>query len=284
MRIQIKPTSILSEAMPLVEQVCADVAHEDRQYAFLLACIAEGLTPDDRVVRTLADDLEYIRPPDAWLRIIAAHLTEEQRVQLPLKALDYGLSSLRLVDAYLNRSNLDLMIAVRLLAVVVRQLPYPAVERWRDWHTARALVASAHGDVFSHADVFRVCSDVGRYAPLSMVTVVGSQFGDWAKPFTPIVNDLTALEYCASEIVAWRRGRRGRRGLNARWAENPPDADERSDIEATLNRLAESVYVNWQSLKACVSPQWFPILDQTIEAAIQFAVVSLDVMKWDNDG
>lgn len=278
MRVQIKSTSVLNEWLPAVEQACADADDQERQDAFVSACSAAGLSDKHRVVRALAGDLTRIRPPDVWLRIIASHLTKTEGEQFPLKALDHGLSSLRLADAYVSRANVDTEIAAALLAAVVRQMPYLSVDRWRDWHANRGLVASDDGDVF------RVCSDAGRYAPLSMVTVVGSHFGDWAALFTPLVENLGALEYCASEIVAWRRGDRRKRGLNVRWVETPPTCEERLNTEAALNAFAESVQANWQSTKTCVSPKWSPLLEETIAAVMQFAVIAVELMNGNADG
>lgn len=277
MRVQIRPTSVGGAWYLTVEQACADAVDQDRQDAFLCACRAAGLAVQHRVVRTLAADLVRIRPPDVWLRIIASHLAQSQREVFPLKALDHGLSSLRLADAYANRPNADAEVAARLLAAVVLQLPYPAVEHWRDWHANKKLAAPQGEDVVS------MCSDAGRYAPLSMVTAVGSHFGDWATRFTSVVENLEALEHCGSEIVAWRRGRRGNPGLSGRWAQTPPTTEERSTIEAALNGFAENVFVSWQDAKPSVSSQWVPLLNDCITGAIRFAVVAAELINGDVD-
>lgn len=275
MRVQIKSTSVLSAWLPMVEQACADAIDQDRQDAFFSACSAEGLPATHRIVHTLAEDLTRIRPPDVWLRIIASHLTRAQRDLFPLTALDHGLSSLRLADAYVRRPNADVEVSACLLAAVARQMPYPDVERWYDWHSHRA-----HSLAPDDEGVFSICSNAGRYAPLSMVTKVCSNYdGAWSAKFTPLVESLGALEYCGSEIVAWRHGHRGDPRLSGRWLLTPPTTDEHSIIEAALNVFAENVYVNWHSTRTCVSSEWLPLLDETLSAAIQFAVGAVEMMN-----
>lgn len=277
MRVQIKSTSVLSAWLPMVEQACADTVDQHRKDAFFRACSAEGLPATHRIVRTLAEDLTRIRPPDVWLRIIASHLTQAQRDLFPLTALDHGLSTLRLADAYVRRSNADVEVSACLLDAVARQMPYPAVERWYDWHSQRAHILAPDDE-----DVLSICSDAGRYAPLSMVTKVCSHYGDWSARFTTLVENLGALEYCGSEIVAWRRGNRGDPRLSGRWLQTHPTTEEHSIIEAALNMFAENVYVKWSSTRICISPEWLPLLDETISAAIQFAVSAVEMANGSN--
>lgn len=261
----------------MVERACADAVDQDRQEAFMSACSAAGLAARDPVVQILASDLTHIRPPDVWLRIIASHLTHEQYETFPLKSLDYGLSSLRLADLYANRPNADPDIADRLLAAVELQLPYSPVERWRAWHANRRAVAFNDGDVFS------ICRTAGSYAPLSMVNSVSSHFGDWASRLTPLIEQLGALDYCASEIMLWRRGKSGNAGLSARWVEAAPATAERSAIEAALNSFAESLSESWLSTRSYVSEEWLPVLEERISAVIRLAVVAYDWMNVNAD-
>lgn len=275
MRVQIKPTSVRSPWLPTVEQACADAVDRDRQDAFMSACSAAGLPAHHPVVQILANDLTHIRPPDVWLRIIASHLTPAEQKTFPLKTLDYGLSSLRLADAYANRPNADPEVTDRLLAAVGLQMPYPSVERWRTWRNSSTFAPSNEDDVFT------ICRTAGRYAPLSMVTVVSSAFGDWATRFTSLAEQVGALEYCTSEIMYWRRGKARHADLSGRWVHTAPAIEERSAIETALNVFAENVFEGWHSTKSCVSEEWLPLLDETIAAAIQLAVVAAEWISAD---
>lgn len=272
MRVQIKPTSVRSPWLPRVEQVCADAVDQDRQEAFMSACSAAGLPAGHPVVHILASDLIHIRPPDVWLRIIASHLTHEERKTFPLTLLDHGLSSLRLADAYANRPNSDPKVTERLLAAVALQLPYPSVESWRGFRANREFGAT------EGVDAFEICGAAGRYAPLSMVTLVSSHFGSWATQFTSLAEQLGALDYCATEIMLWRRGKARHPKLSAQWVQNAPKREECSIIEAALNSFAESVFEGWHSTKSSVSAEWLPLLDETISASIQLAAIAVDWM------
>ncbi|MEO5316315.1 hypothetical protein PV772_19720 [Pseudarthrobacter sp. CC12] len=252
-----------------VESLFPDTCAEKRKAMFLDACDKGGLSRENRVVRVLMEDLQFIRPEDVWFRVLSGE-QENGFYNGAEQRLDAALAALRIVSAYADRRTAAPELVEKLVDVPATIVCRPggAIDEWRHFQLERLA------DWNSCSDEAITNGHSSRFTPLAVSTVVCAIEYHTAEPVVRATQQFAALESISRELFAWARGDVRRRGFATRWLKHPPTDSEFYSAISIANESAEELLRQWHEAKPYVGTAWAALLEDQVWDAIRFAAIA----------
>lgn len=245
---------------------CADM----RRTLFLDACDVSGLSQEHRLVQVLAADLQFIRPEDVWLRILASGRENGFSWEVGTR-LDAALSALRVVDAYACRHTAAPVLIEKLIDVPATMIDRSdkAICEWRQFHLDGL---AGRGRCLN--DSAGTGSGFTRFTPFAVATAVCASEYQTAEQVVSVGSELAALEWLSQQLLAWVRGDGRKLGFAARWLNVSPADSEFNGVLSEVNGIAEQLVTHWRDAEPFVDPAWSALIDEQVWDSIRFAAIA----------